>query len=127
MKRTSLRRIAAAALAAAVVTAGAAAMMMQMPQVRRIPAAADEERLAYLRSQGREGTLLRAQAVVIPAAWPGTYAAYAQAQEARQLPLAAAAGQPGTLYIYALAGSDERAALLVWDGILVGYQVYGHP
>ena len=98
MKRTSLRRIAAAALAAAVVTAGAAAMMMQMPQVRRIPAA-----------------------------WPGTYAAYAQAQEARQLPLAAAAGQPGTLYTYALAGSDERAALLVWDGILVGYQVYGHP
>ena len=126
MRRTGAARIVAAVVAAAAVTAGAA-VLLHMPQTQRIPAADDAARLAYLRSQGREGTLVRAQAVVIPETWPGTYAAYAQAQAARQLPLAAAAGQPGTLYTYALAGSDERAALLVWDGILVGYQVYGDP
>ncbi len=116
------KRIAALAAACAVL-AGGIFLLTGRQEMQTIPAADEADRIAYLRSQGREGWLVGEQAVTVPSDW-GSCPEYAALQEAQQLPLRQAAGKAGTVYTYALSGSTMRAQLLVADGILAGAMCY---
>lgn len=95
----------------------------QPPQTLTIPAAAEPERIAYLRSQGWEGELLSSQAVIVPQE-DAVYAEYAGLQRRQQLPLYAYTGKRAVVYTYALENTELYAELLTADGILIGAQCY---
>lgn len=93
------------------------------PALPSVPAATEEQRIAFLRSEGWEAAPIGTQAVTIPQP-DGIYADYAALQAQQQLPLTEYIGQPAMLYTYALSGTDLVAELLTADGILIGAQCY---
>ncbi|MDE6088155.1 MAG: DUF4830 domain-containing protein [Oscillospiraceae bacterium] len=113
--------------------------------VQQIPAVTEDDRSAWLLSQGWEGELHSSRPVVIPdisnildSGNPGNsdnFNHYISLQEMQNLPFAEYAGAHGIVYIYELNSSDYDqspetpvlyAELLTADGILVGAQCY-HP
>ncbi|MBR3631237.1 MAG: DUF4830 domain-containing protein [Oscillospiraceae bacterium] len=93
------------------------------PEPRQIPAATEDERLAFLSSHGLEGTLLSEQHVTVPGE-DAVFADYLALQRLQALPLTAYTGRQGTVYTYSVAGSSFRAELLCAEGMLIGAQLY---
>ncbi|MDE5767987.1 MAG: DUF4830 domain-containing protein [Oscillospiraceae bacterium] len=116
--------------------------------VQQIPAVTEDDRSAWLLSQGWDGTLHSSRPVVIPdisdipdSGNPGNsdnfnnFNKYIALQEMQNLPFAQYTDAHGIVYIYELNASDYDqssenpvlyAELLTADGILVGAQCY-HP
>lgn len=92
-------------------------------EMRSIPAATEEERLAFLRSEGWEGALVSSQTVTIPAE-DSVFAEYADLQRKNLLPLENYTGTQGILYVYSLRNTELHAELLTADGMLIGAQCY---
>lgn len=93
------------------------------PEPAAVSVGTEEERLVFLRSEGWEGTLLSSQTVTVPAE-DGAFAAYAELQRSRGLPLDEYTGREAVVYTYSLRHTSLCAELLTADGILIGAQCY---
>lgn len=93
------------------------------PEPLTVPAGTEEERLAFLRSEGWEGTYIASQTVTVPAE-DGVFSAYAGLQRSRGLPLDEYVGREAVIYTYSLRHTTLCAELLTADGILIGAQCY---
>lgn len=116
----------------------------QKVPVQQISAVTEEERLAWLSSQGWNAELHSSRTAVIPAVpdsgnHPDNFNQYISLQEMQNLPFTEYAGAHGIVYIYEVSDagyyqdSDNSgnsgesvlyAELLTADGILVGAQCY---
>ena len=117
MKKYSLLLIPAAVIIALV------CCHQNTPVLPSIPAATEDQRIAFLRSEGWEGPPIGTQTITIPQP-DGIYADYAALQAQQQLPLTEYIGQQEMLYTYALKGTDLIDELLTAEGVLIGAQCY---
>ena len=92
-----------------------------------IPAATEEERLAYLTGLGwaADSTPVETLDLQLPQQLDGDWAAYAQLQEAQGLPFLSCAGQQVRRYTYQITNypgrdRDVQANLYVCNGQLIG-------